>query len=133
AEVGVHNRTSARAAALVAAWRHEGSITEVVPEQLVATSRAARLVVNTTSVGMLGGPAGSPLPAGALPVVGLVVDLVYRPRVTPLLAAASSAGLRVQDGLAMLVHQGGLAFEAWTGSGAPLDDMRRALGEALAP
>ena len=55
------------------------------------------------------------------------MDIVYRPRRTPLLAAAAAAGARTVDGLQMLLHQGALAFTLWTGRQAPLAAMRRAL------
>jgi shikimate dehydrogenase len=55
------------------------------------------------------------------------MDIVYRPRRTPLLVAAAAAGARTVDGLQMLLHQGALAFELWTGRAAPLASMRRAL------
>lgn len=58
-----------------------------------------------------------------------VVDLVYAPRPTAVLAVAASAGRRTVDGLGMLLHQGALAFEAWTGHPAPLPPMRLALGD----
>ena len=45
----------------------------------------------------------------------LVCDLVYKPPETPLLAEARSAGARTLGGLGMLVEQGALAFERWTG------------------
>jgi shikimate dehydrogenase len=61
----------------------------------------------------------------------LVVDLVPNPAVTPLLRAADAAGARVAGGLGMLVHQGALAFELWTGRSAPLAVMRRAAIQAL--
>ena len=68
----------------------------------------------------------------ALPLVALrrgtlVVDLVYAPRDTALLLAARGGGARTLDGLAMLLHQGALAFELWTGLPAPLTVMRAAL------
>jgi shikimate 5-dehydrogenase len=56
-----------------------------------------------------------------------VVDLIYRPAETPLLAAARRRGCRAVNGLGMLLHQGALAFERWTGRPAPLDAMRTAL------
>jgi shikimate dehydrogenase len=62
------------------------------------------------------------LPAGAV-----VADLVYVPPVTPFLAAAAGAGLRTVGGLSMLLHQGVLAFERWTGRTAPINAMRGAL------
>jgi shikimate dehydrogenase len=129
--VGVHNRSAVRAVALVDAWRGEGDVEVVDDEALPEAVAHARLLVNTTTVGMQGGPSGSPLPGGLLPRAGCVVDLVYRPRVTPLLAAARAAGLVVQDGVPMLVHQGALAFEAWTGRRPDVAVMRRAVEAAL--
>jgi shikimate dehydrogenase len=89
-------------------------------------------LVNTTSVGMLGGPPGSPAPAGVVPARGAVVDLVYRPRPTPLLTAAARRASRRRTACPMLVHQGAAAFEAWTGRRPPLDVMRAAVERALA-
>jgi shikimate dehydrogenase len=55
-----------------------------------------------------------------------VVDLVYRPGATPLLAAARAHGARTLDGLSILVAQGALSFELWTGRPAPRAEMERA-------
>jgi shikimate dehydrogenase len=133
AAVRIHNRTRERADHLVARWRREGDVAAVDDGALCALAQRADWIVNTTVVGMDGGPPGSPLPRTCLPERGVVVDLVYRPRTTPLLAAAGAAGLAVQDGLPMLVHQGALAFEAWTGRPAPVEVMRAAVEGALAP
>ena len=48
---------------------------------------------------------------------------------TPLLAAAREHGARTLDGLEILVAQGALSFELWTGREAPRDVMRRAAGD----
>jgi shikimate dehydrogenase len=58
-----------------------------------------------------------------------VVDLVYRSGSTQLLAAARAHGARTLDGLEILVAQGALSFELWTGRKAPLQVMRRAARE----
>jgi shikimate dehydrogenase len=55
-----------------------------------------------------------------------VADLVYRSTPTPLIAAARAHGARTIDGLEILVAQGALSFELWTGRRPPLDVMRRA-------
>ncbi len=55
-----------------------------------------------------------------------VVDLVYRQGTTPLLLAAREAGVPALDGLQVLVAQGALSFELWTGRPAPLEIMRAA-------
>ena len=92
-------------------------------------------VVNCTSAGMEGGGAEAVLirdPAEAAPAA-LIVDIVYAPAETPLLRAARAAARPTLGGLPMLVHQGALAFERWTGRAAPLDAMREAARAALAP
>jgi shikimate dehydrogenase len=130
--VQLHNRDPGRAAALVEAWRGAGPVEVVDGSGLREAVERADWLVNTTTVGMLGGPPGSPLPDGLLPSAGAVVDLVYRPRPTQLLAAARAAGLPTQDGVAMLVHQGAASFLAWTGQQAPVEVMRAAVERSLA-
>lgn len=63
--------------------------------------------------------------------VSQVVDLAYRPEGgdTALIAAGRAAGKRIVDGLDVLVGQGALAFERWTGQGAPVEVMRAAVRE----
>jgi shikimate dehydrogenase len=57
-----------------------------------------------------------------------VADLAYEPAEPPLLAAARARGLEAGNGLGMLVHQGALSFELWTGREAPRAAMARAVG-----
>jgi shikimate dehydrogenase len=81
----------------------------------------------------------SPTEAEALNQLGLtfdqvgeysyVVDLVYRTGSTALLAAARAHGARTLDGLEVLVAQGALSFELWTGRQPPIEVMRRAARE----
>ena len=56
-------------------------------------------------------------------------DTIYKQ--TPLLRAAATAGLKTADGRTMLLHQGIKSFELWTGKKAPVEEMRRALYEAM--
>jgi shikimate dehydrogenase len=67
------------------------------------------------------------LPLEALPDHATVVDMVYRPLQTAVLSRAAALGLKTIDGLGMLLHQGAIAFEMWTGFEPPLDVMRTAL------
>ena len=74
------------------------------------------------------GPAGEPgWPAGADPsrlgAGQLVVDLVYRPAVTPFLAEAARYGATTRNGLGMLVHQAARQVRRWTGTDPPLAAM----------
>jgi len=69
------------------------------------------LVVNATPVGAR----GESLPHPPLDERVLVVDLLYRPAVTPLQVEAKRAGAAAFGGLGLLLHQAALGFELWTG------------------
>jgi len=86
----------------------------------------ADVVVNATPVT---DPGELPLPP--LGPERLVVDLWYRPAVTPLVAAAREAGAAAFTGLGLLVHQAALSFELWTGQAAPVAAMSAAALAAL--
>lgn len=60
------------------------------------------------------------------------MDLLYHLPETPFLQAARTRGCEVENGLEMLLYQGVLAYEIWTGREAPVAVMRQALEEALA-
>ena len=82
---------------------------------------------------MSGGPApaASPVPAGSLHPNLFVYDIVYRPAVTPLLAAAQQCGAPTLGGLEMLVMQGAASLQQWTGRPAPARTMLTAARAAL--
>ncbi|MGI8623255.1 MAG: shikimate dehydrogenase [Solirubrobacteraceae bacterium] len=119
ADVMVWNRTPERAERLCAQ----------LGGRAVREPGPADLIVQCTSVGL----EDVDEPFKRLPVnadtfeAGIcVVDLVYRAGDTTFLAAARSRGADVVDGLEILVGQGALAIERWTGMPAPRDVMRRA-------
>ena len=91
----------------------------------------ATLLVQATSATLGSSPAAvelaESLPLDRLPEGAAVVDMVYEPRVTEVLARAAEQGLQTVDGLGMLLHQGAIAFEMWTGFEPPIDVMRAAL------
>jgi shikimate dehydrogenase len=93
--------------------------------------RSATLVVQATSATLESSPVAhefaASLPMDALPAGAAVLDMVYQPRKTAVLDRAERRGLLIVDGLGMLLHQGAIAFEMWTGFEAPLDVMRGAL------
>jgi shikimate dehydrogenase len=92
------------------------------------------LVVNTTPVGMYPKVGESPLGEEAialLPSNAIVYDLIYTPRPTKLLALAQHQELHIIDGLEMLVRQGAVGFELWTGDAPFIDVMRQSALEAL--
>jgi shikimate dehydrogenase len=120
--VTVANRTRARAEALekdlpgltVLDWQYRSD----------ALAENA-LVVNTTSLGMAGNePLDINLDRGN-PALA-VVDIVYVPLETPLLATARARGLRAVDGLGMLLHQAVPGFSEWFGITPVVDaELRR--------
>ena len=87
--------------------------------------RSAELVVHATPVGM-GDDRSVPFDAARCAADAVIVDLVYHPEVTALLAEATGAGRRAVGGLGMLVHQAARAFELWTGQPAPIAAMAAA-------
>lgn len=122
-EILISNRTRVRAEALksefgkrlhVYDWVKAGNMLE-----------EASLVVNTTSLGMMGKP---PLrvPLDGLQKSALVTDLVYAPLKTKLLLEAEQIGCQTVDGLGMLLHQAVPAFERWFGVRPEVDSATRA-------
>jgi shikimate dehydrogenase len=73
----------------------------------------------------------SPVPAKLIPSGALVYDVVYNPLETVLMQEATARRARTLGGLAMLVYQGAMAFELWTGKEAPIDIMFEAAKRAL--
>jgi shikimate dehydrogenase len=74
----------------------------------------ARVLVNTTTLGMDGQPPLK-IDLATMPVDAVVNDIVYVPLETPLLAAAADRGLRTAGGLGMLLYQAVPGFERWFG------------------
>jgi len=121
ARVTVANRTADKAAALAKAL---GCPWLTLDE---AATVDADALVNATSMGMAPHTDQIPFPATALRNFPVVMDIVYSPLETKLLAAARVARCTVIDGLEMLLYQGAAQFEVWTGLAAPLAVMRRTL------
>jgi shikimate dehydrogenase len=125
--VHLANRTIERAVAL--ADQFGGNIHPVAWETIGDLLPRAGLLVNTTSLGMHGQPALE-LDVTLLPSHAVVADLVYVPLETPLLSAARGRGLKVADGLGMLLHQAVRGFELWFGRRPEVTSELRALVEA---
>ena len=116
-------------AARVSVWNRTPERAEQIASDLgvdaVSRPLAADLLVNCTSVGLADGEFKDlPLDADALGTYATVADLVYRAGGTGLVAQARRRGCAVVDGLEVLVRQGALSLEAWTGLPAPVDAMR---------
>jgi shikimate dehydrogenase len=91
------------------------------------------LIVHCTTIGMKHSSQEeqSPLSLEVIPRNVLVYDLVYNPRLTPLLRLAQKAGANLLGGLPMLVYQGAASFKLWTGKEAPVDIMFNKAKEIL--
>ncbi|MBI5809806.1 MAG: shikimate dehydrogenase [Deltaproteobacteria bacterium] len=133
--VVIANRTIKRADTLADEFRERFKAVDIKTvdlrkEIVERRSSGAHLLVNTTSLGMTGFE-GLDIGVDSLSPEAVVSDAVYRPLETGLLRRASERGLKTHCGLGMLVRQGALSFELWTGEKAPLDVMRKAALKAL--
>ncbi|KIC36287.1 shikimate dehydrogenase [Leisingera sp. ANG-M7] len=121
-EILLSNRTRDRADKLqkdfgnrikVVEWLQAGNIIE-----------EGALIVNTTSLGMVGKPRLR-VPFDGLQAIAVVTDLIYSPLKTDLLQTAEDAGCTVVDGLGMLLHQAVPGFERWFGHRPEVDAATR--------
>lgn len=134
AQITITNRTQANAKKLIRTYQSLG------PTRLVAASldalqdpaplKRAALVVNSIPLGLHDATFPA-LDYGATPRRCLFYDLVYRPQPGVFLQRAHHAQRPTLDGRRMLLHQGALAFELWTGHPAPLRVMSSALTRSL--
>jgi len=120
AEVAVWNRTPERAKALA----------DDLGISAIPRPATSDLLVNATSVGLEPhlneAETLAALHLDQLDPARIVVDLVYGDAPSALLGWAARGGSRTVDGLEVLVRQGALSFERWTGVEAPIDAMRAA-------
>lgn len=101
-------------------------------DQLADIAPQAGLIVHCTSLGMWPKVDASVWPDDVpFPADVVLYDVIYTPPVTRLMEQASRAGLCTVGGLGMLVHQGALSFEEWTGVEPPIDVMCEAARQAL--
>lgn len=112
-EILLTNRTRARAEKLKDEFGQRIRVIDWV--QAGTYVEDAALLVNTTSLGMVGS-AELKIPLDDLKSHTVVTDLVYAPLRTPLLEAAAERGCTTVDGLGMLLHQGVPGFERWFGT-----------------
>lgn len=136
AEAGVHsiailNRTVAKAvdlAATMQAYFPQIRISGAAfPDDVTRSAQDADLIVNCTSLGMEPRIEGLPWEENVeFRADQIVYDLVYNPAMTRLLQLASTDGATSIGGLGMLVYQGAIAWEKWTGEAAPVSVMQQA-------
>jgi len=130
-DLTIVNRTATRAtriAELVAIAVPDVRCRQLAPDAVTPADMAAhRLIVNATSLGMVGESKVPPWMADNVSAGQIVFDLVYAETETDLIVRARGRGAAVIDGLEMLVRQAAVAFELWTGRPAPLKVMQDAV------
>ena len=130
ASITIANRTVERAVALAEEMGQKTGISMqglgLADAQLPVAVRESLLLINTATVSM---DATHPLLISAdwLQPNTIVYDIVYTPPVTPLMRAAAVRGCETLGGIGMLVHQGAIAFEKWTGIAPCTETMHQAL------
>jgi shikimate dehydrogenase len=128
--ITIANRTVEKAVSLAKEMDRKTGISMqgmgLTDERLPLAVRESKLLVNTATTSM---DVTQPLLIAAawLQPNTIVYDIVYTPPVTPLMQAATERGCQTLGGIGMLVHQGAIAFEKWTGVTPCTQTMRQAL------
>lgn len=129
----ISNRSKERSVRLVRNLRKASRFLEAQALSLAEAERelgAYDWIIQATSIG-LKKEDPSPLSLAGAERSALAVDLIYHRR-TAFLAEAARRGMPHLGGMGMLLHQGALAYQRWTGKKAPLTAMRTALLYRLA-
>ena len=130
ASITIANRTVEKAVSLAKEMDQKTGVSMqgmgLTDKRLPLSVRESKLLVNTATTSM---DVTQPLLISAdwLQRNTIVYDIVYTPPVTPLMQAATERGCQTLGGIGMLVHQGAIAFEKWTGVTPCTETMRQAL------
>ena len=116
---------------LVQSYGADVEVGELTNENLKNAITNVDILVNATSLGMSPDNDQTPVPADLFQANITVFDIIYNPLPTRLLQEAKAAGAQTIDGLEMLVQQGAISFEKWTGIKAPVDAMRQSVLKLL--
>lgn len=135
ASMTIANRTVARAQELATDFSDDAlgiNTCGLDATDLNDISLASDLLVNTSSMGMDGGPApdATPVTADTISPDAVAYDAVYAPAMTPFLNEVEKAGAKSLQGFTMLLLQGAVGFELATGKPAPVEEMFEAVRRA---
>lgn len=135
AELTIANRTASKAQGLVAAIKQRLGVDAerigIGRKELAGAVKRADILINATTIGMRPNINQTLVTANMMHRDLVVNDIVYEPVQTRLLREARKVGAGTITGLGMLVHQGALAFEIWTGRRAPIKVMTTAVRREL--
>lgn len=134
AKITVVNRSESRGTDLVLLLQEKLHLNAqlVVWHGDYAVPPTTDVVINATSIGLYDGEAQLPIDVQSLHPAMLVADVVFSPPRTALLRAAEARGCKTIDGLGMLVNQGIIGVQYWTGIDPDAGVMRRTLEEIFA-
>ena len=97
-------------------------------EELAKELKDASLLINATPVGMSGNEDQSPVNnVETLNSDCFVYDIIYQPQETKLMRMAKKAGCETCNGIDMMIWQGAIAFNIWTGMDMPIDYVKQEL------
>ena len=119
------------ASQLTQTFQKEVKAQELTEVNLARSLKEAYILVNATSIGMSPNIDETLVSPDLLRPSLVVFDIVYNPVKTKLLNQAEQVGAQIISGLEMLVWQGALAFELWTGAKAPVELMRKEVLKVL--
>ena len=126
--VYIHNRSQERAKVLagelIDTFNRRVEIFPLEKDYLLKSLKSVDLLINTTSVGMSPEINDTPIPTELLKPGLVIFDVVYNPLRTRLLIDGEAAGAMTISGIEMLVFQGAVAFEKFTGQKAPVALMK---------
>jgi shikimate dehydrogenase len=136
AQIAIYNRSEQRGSEMAhdVRGRTGAAVSFAVWRETCRISRDVDILVNATSIGLY--PDVDAMPDVALDDAAphlLVCDVIPNPPETPLMKAAQARGLRTLNGLSMLVYQGVIGFQMWTGQTPPEAVMKAALEQAFTP
>lgn len=98
-------------------------------ESLKEDLKESYLLIQTTNVGMTPDVDGCLIPdASYLPERLKVADIIYKPKETKLLKMAKEKGIDTMNGEGMILYQGAVSFEFWTGQKMPILEVKKVLG-----
>lgn len=125
AKIKIIARRRDQAESLISNLQLPITVYDLTINDLHRASHDCSLILNCTPLGMNPNMDSSPwFDSVPFPKESFVYDLVYNPRETKLVKQARAQGLNAATGLGMLIEQGALAFELWTGVSAPRKLMR---------
>lgn len=129
--IDIANRTIEKAQNLQQECPYDVSTKTMTIEEAEELVGQYDLIVQTTSIGMKPYIDSQPISLQHLRETTVVSDIIYNPFETKFLQTARLKGAKTQNGIDMLVYQGALAFEKWTGIAPDTDRIKIKLGKQL--